>query len=46
MFPPYVVILPQNKNQLSKVIETNQFTERFGLTLSQEDAAVFASSKE
>ena len=28
----------QNANQLSKVIETNQYTEQFGLTLSKEDA--------
>lgn len=30
--------LLQNNNQLSKVIETNQYTERFGLSLSQQDA--------
>ena len=28
----------QNANQLSKVIETNQYAEQFGLTLSKEDA--------
>lgn len=28
----------QNANQLSKVIETNQYAEKFGLTLSKEDA--------
>lgn len=30
--------LLQDKNQLSKVIETNQYTKQFGLTLSREDA--------
>lgn len=35
----------QNKNQLSKVIETNQFTERFGLTLSQQDAQLILESR-
>ena len=28
----------QSQNQLAKVIETNQYTERFGLILSQQDA--------
>ena len=37
--------LLQNKNQLSKVIETNQFTERFGLTLSQQDAQLILESR-
>ena len=31
------ISLLQNQNQLSKVIETNQYTEQFGLTLSQQD---------
>ena len=30
--------LMQNQNQLVKVLETNQYTEKYGLTLSQEDA--------
>lgn len=34
----------QNANQLSKVIETNQYAEQFGLTLSQEDAQLILSN--
>lgn len=30
--------LLQSTNQLAKVVETNQYTERFGLTLSEQDA--------
>lgn len=35
----------QNANQLSKVIETNQYAEQFGLTLSQEDAQLILSNR-
>lgn len=35
----------QNANQLSKVIETNQYTEQFGLTLSQEDAKLILNHR-
>lgn len=35
----------QNQNQLSKVIETNQYTERFGLVLSQEDAKLILDNR-
>lgn len=35
----------QNKNQLSKVIETNRFTEQFGLTLSQQDAQLILENR-
>ena len=31
------ISLLQNQNQLSKVIKANQYTEQFGLTLSQQD---------
>ena len=37
--------LLQNKNQLSKVIETNQYTEEFGLTLSQQDAQLILENR-
>lgn len=37
--------LLQNKNQLSKVIETNQYTEKFGLALSQEDALLILEKR-
>ena len=37
--------LLQNKNQLSKVIETNQYTEQFGLTLSQQDAQLILENR-
>ena len=37
--------LLQNKNQLAKVIETNQYTERFGLTLSQQDAQLILDNR-
>ena len=35
--------LLQNTNQLSEVIETNQYTERFGLTLSQQDVKCYTN---
>ena len=35
----------QNQNQLAKVIDTNQYTERFGLVLSQEDAKLILDSR-
>ncbi len=31
------ISLLQNQNQLSKVIKANQYTEQFGLELSQQD---------
>ena len=37
--------LLQNNNQLSKVIETNQYTERFGLSLSQQDAQLILDNR-
>ena len=37
--------LLQNKNQLSKVIETNQYTEQFGLTLSEQDAELILENR-
>ena len=37
--------LLQNTNQLSEVIETNQYTERFGLTLSQQDAQLILENR-
>ncbi|MGN0375303.1 MAG: DUF6323 family protein [Butyrivibrio sp.] len=37
--------LLQNANQLSKVIETNQYTGQFGLTLSQEDALLILENR-
>lgn len=37
--------LLQNKNQLAKVIETNQYTERFGLALSQQDAQLILENR-
>lgn len=37
--------LLQNKNQLSKVIETNQYTKQFGLTLSQQDAQLILENR-
>ena len=35
----------QNKNQLAKVIETNQYTEQFGLTLLPEDAELILENR-
>lgn len=37
--------LLQNTNQLSKVIETNKYTEQFGLTLSQQDAQLILDNR-
>lgn len=37
--------LLQNTNQLSKVIETNQYTKQFGLTLSQQDAQLILENR-
>ena len=37
--------LLQNKNQLARVIETNQYTERFGLALSQQDAQLILENR-
>lgn len=39
------ISLLQNQNQLSKVIETNQYTEQFGLTLSQQEAQLILDNK-
>lgn len=39
------MLLLQNQNQLSKVIETNRYTEQFGLTLSQQDAQVILENR-
>ena len=39
------ISLLQNQNQLSKVIETNQYTEQFGLTLSQQDAQLILDNR-
>lgn len=35
----------QSRNQLARVIETNQYTERFGLTLSQQDAQLILDNR-
>lgn len=35
----------QSQNQLAKVIETNQYTERFGLALSQQDAQLILENR-
>lgn len=35
----------QSQNQLAKVIETNQYTERFGLALSQQDAQLILDNR-
>ena len=37
--------LLQNTNQLAKVIETNQYTEPFGLTLSEQDAQLIIENR-
>lgn len=37
--------LLQNNNQVSTVIETNQYTEQFGLTLSQQDAQLILENR-
>lgn len=39
------VDLIQNSNQLSKVVETNQDTERFGLTLTEQDAQLILDER-
>ena len=39
------VELLQNSNQLAKVVETNQKTERFGLTLTQQDAQLILQER-
>ena len=39
------VALLQNQNQLSKVIETNEYTEKFGLALSEQDAQLILDSR-
>ncbi len=35
----------QNKNQLAKVVDTNQYTEQFGLTLTEQDAALIMEKR-
>ena len=35
----------QQKNQLKEVLNTNQFTERFGLTLSEQDAQLLVQER-
>ena len=37
--------LLQDKNQLSKVMETNQYTEQFGLALSKQDAELILENR-
>lgn len=37
--------LLQNSNQLAKVMDTNQSTERFGLTLTQQDAQLILDER-
>ena len=37
--------LLQNTNQLTKVVETNKYTEQFGLTLSQQDAQLILDNR-
>ncbi len=39
------MMLLQQKNQVSEVMKTNQKTERFGLTLSEEDAALITAER-
>lgn len=39
------MVLLQQQNQLSKVIETNQTTERFGLTLTEQDAKLILEER-
>ena len=39
------ISLLQNQNQLSKVIKANQYTEQFGLTLSQQEAQLILDNK-
>lgn len=39
------VALLQNSNQLAKVMDTNQSTERFGLTLTQQDAQLILDER-
>ena len=37
--------LLENENQLSKVIETNKYSEQFGLELSQQDAQLILENR-
>lgn len=37
--------LMQNQNQLSKVMETNQYIDKFGLVLSEQDAQLILEAK-
>ena len=39
------MILMQQQNQLAKVMETNQATEKFGLILSEEDARLILEER-
>ena len=39
------MILLQQQNQLGKVIETNQESERYGLVLSEQDAKLILEEK-
>ena len=39
------MILLQQQNQLAKVMETNQATEKFGLVLSEEDARLILGER-
>ena len=37
--------LLQNTNQLSKVMETNRYTEKFGLSLTEKDAQLIMENR-
>ncbi|UWP59463.1 DUF6323 family protein [Ruminococcus gauvreauii] len=39
------ILLMSDQNQLTKVLEANQYTERFGLVLSQEDAQLLVRER-
>lgn len=39
------MVLLQQLNQVSEVVRTNQVTERYGLALSEEDAALIAAER-
>ena len=39
------MVLLQRQNQVSEVVRTNQVTERYGLALSEEDAALIAAER-
>ena len=39
------MILLQQKNQLAKVLETNEMTARYGLVLTQQDAELLAAER-